>query len=59
MMPESYGLSVNRSYMAERKDFMAFLVDNRISGWSTVEDATSDTLTFFMKCIRVYANASA
>lgn len=47
MMPESYGLSVNRSYMAERKDFMAFLVDNRISGWSTVEDATSDTLTFF------------
>lgn len=47
MMPESYGLSVNRSYMAERKDFMAFLADNRISGWSTVEDATSDTLTFF------------
>lgn len=47
MMPESYGLSINRSYMAERKDFMAFLVDNRISGWSTVEDATSDTLTFF------------
>lgn len=47
MMPESYGLSVNRSYMAERKDFMTFLADNRISGWSTVEDATSDTLTFF------------
>lgn len=47
MMPESYGLSINRSYMAERKDFMAFLADNRISGWSTVEDATSDTLTFF------------
>ena len=47
MMPESYGLSINRSYMAERKDFMAFLTDNRISGWSTVEDATSDTLTFF------------
>lgn len=47
MMPESYGLSANRSYMAERKDFMAFLADNRISGWSTVEDATSDTLTFF------------
>lgn len=47
MMPERYGLSVNRSYMAERKDFMAFLADNRISGWSTVEDATSDTLTFF------------
>lgn len=47
MMPESYGLSINRSYMAERKDFMAFLVNNRISGWSTVEDATSDTLTFF------------
>lgn len=47
MMPESYGLSVNRSYMAERKDFVAFLADNRISGWSTVEDATSDTLTFF------------
>ncbi len=47
MMPESYGLSINRSYMTERKDFMAFLADNRISGWSTVEDATSDTLTFF------------
>lgn len=47
MMPESYGLSINRSYMAERKDFVAFLADNRISGWSTVEDATSDTLTFF------------
>lgn len=47
MMPESYGLSINRSYMAERKDFMAFLADNRISGWSTVEHATSDTLTFF------------
>lgn len=47
MMPESYGLSINRSYMAERKDFMAFLADNRISGWSTVGDATSDTLTFF------------
>lgn len=47
VMPESYGLSINRSYMAERKDFMAFLADNRISGWSTVEDATSDTLTFF------------
>lgn len=47
MMPESYGLSINRSYMAERKDFMAFLAENRISGWSTVEDATSDTLTFF------------
>lgn len=47
MMPESYGLSINRSYMAERKDFMAFLADNRISGWSTVEDATSGYADFF------------
>ena len=47
VMPESYGLCVNMSYMAGRQDFSSFLEDNRISGWSSVESPSDTTLTFF------------
>lgn len=53
VMPESYGLCVNSSYMDNRADYEAFLESGGISGWTQAEDAASDTLTFYHE---VYAS---